>query len=223
MPDDGGAGRPLRADATSDRPLRANATSDRPLRADARRNRDRVLEVARDAFAAEGLSVPLDDIARRAHVGPGTLYRHFPTKDVLIQAVLLDRLRELASAGTVLRDSADPGAAFFAYLDRLAEEAGPKRDLFDALASGGIDVGPEVLAAAANVRGHVTGLFERAKQAGAVRRDLGGDELMALLGGLLFAMRPGSGANQALVLSVFRDGLRPRLPASRNEQKRATS
>jgi len=189
------------------------AVAGRPLRADARRNRERVLQVARSAFAAEGLSVPLDDIARRAHVGPGTLYRHFPTKDALIQAVLLDRLHDLASMGAGLRDDADPGEAFFAYLDRLAEEAGPKRDLFDALASGGVEAGPAVLAAASDVRAHLTDLFERAKQAGAVRRDIGRAELTSLLAGLLFAIRPGSGANQALVLSVFRDGLRPRLSA----------
>jgi len=125
--------------------------------------------------------------------------------------VLLDRLLDLAAAGAALRDAPDPGAAFFAYLDRLAEEAGPKRDLFDALASGGGEAGPAVLAAAADVRAHVTGLFDQARQVGDVRPDIGHDELTALLAGLLFAIRPQSGANQALVLSVFRDGLRPRL------------
>jgi AcrR family transcriptional regulator len=166
--------------------------------------------VARTALAAEGLSVPLDEIARRAGVGPGTLYRHFPTREALVQAVLLDRLRQLADEGAALRDSPDPGAAFFTYLDRLAEEAGPKRDLFEALASVGVEAGPAVLAAAADVRGHVTDLFDQARRARAVRDDIGRDELTALLAGLLLAMRPRSGANQALVLSVFRDGLRPR-------------
>jgi len=63
------------------------AQPDRPLRADAARNRARVLEVAYDTFAAEGLSVPIDEIARRAGVGAGTVYRHFPTKDDLFLAV----------------------------------------------------------------------------------------------------------------------------------------
>ena len=67
--------------------------TDRPLRADAARNRARVLEVAYDTFAAEGLSVPIDEIARRAGVGAGTVYRHFPTKEDLFRAVVDDRLR----------------------------------------------------------------------------------------------------------------------------------
>ncbi|MFD6451097.1 helix-turn-helix domain-containing protein, partial [Nocardia sp. NPDC060220] len=60
----------------------------RPLRADARRNRERVLAAAQEAFAAEGISVPLDDIARRAGVGAGTVYRHFPTKEALFTAAI---------------------------------------------------------------------------------------------------------------------------------------
>src|SRR5712691_4544222 len=95
----------------------------RPLRADARRNRERVLDAARAAFAAQGLSVPLDEIARHAGVGPGTLYRHFPTKEALIEAVVHDRLQGLAADGAALLDAPDPGAAFFAFLGRLAAEA----------------------------------------------------------------------------------------------------
>lgn len=177
--------------------------------ADARRNRERVLDVARTAFAADGLSVPLDEIARRAGVGPGTLYRHFPTKEALIQAVVHDRLCRLTDEGTALRDSPDPGAAFFAFIDRLAAEAGPKRDLFDALASAGVEVGPAVMAAVDDLRAQITHLLTRAQRAGAVRTDISSAELMALLSGILFAMQPRPGTDQALLLSVFRDGLRP--------------
>jgi AcrR family transcriptional regulator len=181
----------------------------RPLRADARRNRQRVLDAARSAFAADGLSVPLDEIARRAGVGPGTLYRHFPTRETLIQAVVQDRLRRLAGEGAALRDSPDPGAAFFAFIDRLAAEAGPKRDLFDALASAGVEAGPAVMSAVGDLHSQITDLLARAQRAGAVRTDIGRAEFTALLSGLLFAMRPRPGADQALLLSVFRDGLRP--------------
>ena len=184
-------------------------TDARPLRADARRNRERVLDAARTAFAADGLSVPLDEIARRAGVGPGTLYRHFPTKEALIEAVVQDRLCRLAAEGAALRDSRDPGAAFFAFIERLAAEAGPKRDLFDALASAGVEVGPAVMAAADDLRKQITDLFTRAQRAGAARADVGSEELIGLLSGILFAMRPRPGMDQALVLSVFRDGLRP--------------
>lgn len=184
-------------------------TDARPLRADARRNRERVLDAARTAFAADGLSVSLDEIARRAGVGPGTLYRHFPTKEALIEAVVQDRLCRLAAEGAALRDSRDPGAAFFEFIERLAAEAGPKRDLFDALASAGVEAGPVVMAAADDLRKQITFLFTRAQRAGAARADVGSAELTALLSGVLFAMRPRPGTDQALVLSVFRDGLRP--------------
>jgi AcrR family transcriptional regulator len=199
--------------------------AERPLRADAKRNRDAILQAARTAFASEGLAVALDEVARRAGVGPGTLYRHFPTKEALVEAVVHDRLRRLADEGAVLAKSPDPGAAFFAFLDRLAAEAGPKRDLFDALASAGMDVGPAVVAAADDVRSQITILLGRAQHAGAVRADLGRAELTALLSGLLFAMRPRPGADHAVVLSVFRDGLRPNAlrPAARGNNCRTVS
>ena len=111
-------------------------TDARPLRADARRNRERVLDAARTAFAADGLSVSLDEIARRAGVGPGTLYRHFPTKEALIEAVVQDRLCRLAAEGAALRDSRDPGAAFFEFIERRADEGfgeGNFKALFESL------------------------------------------------------------------------------------------
>ena len=76
----------------------------RPLRADAARNRARVLEVAYETFAAEGLSVPIDEIARRAGVGAGTVYRHFPTKEDLFQAVVESRMQHIIDAGRALLD-----------------------------------------------------------------------------------------------------------------------
>jgi AcrR family transcriptional regulator len=185
----------------------------RPLRADARRNRELVLDAARAAFAAEGLSVPLDEIARRAGVGPGTLYRHFPTKESLIEAVVNDRLRRLSGEGAALRDAADPGGAFFGFLNRIAAEAAPKRDLFDALASAGVAVGPAVTATADDLRAEIAWLLARAQRVGAVRIDIGSAELTALLSGLLFSMRARPDTDQALVLSVFTDGLRPRSKA----------
>jgi AcrR family transcriptional regulator len=185
----------------------------RSLRADARQNRERLLGAARTAFAAEGLSVPLDEIARRAGVGPGTLYRHFPTKEALIEAVVQDRLCRLAAEGSALRDSRDPGTAFFAFIDRLAAEVGPKRDLFEALASAGVEAGPAVTAAVGDLRAQIASLLARAQHAGAVRADIGGAELAALLSGILFAVRPRPGTDQALVMSVFRDGLRPQARA----------
>src|SRR3954447_18775801 len=106
----------------------------RPLRADAARNRARVLEVAYQTFAADGLAVPIDDIARRAGVGAGTVYRHFPTKEALFEAVILDRLTRMARYAQSLTTAEDPGAAFFEFLHRLVTGASGSRDLADALA-----------------------------------------------------------------------------------------
>src|SRR6478752_7568678 len=106
-----------------------NAATDRPLRADARRNRERVLAAAREAFAESGFGVPLDAIAARAGVGPGTVYRHFATKEALFEAVTLTRVRELVALARAGAAGRDPGAAFDALLERIADEAVAKRDL----------------------------------------------------------------------------------------------
>ncbi len=81
----------------------------RPLRADAARNRARVLDVAYETFAAEGLSVPIDEIARRAGVGAGTVYRHFPTKESLFAAVIENRMQRIVDDGYALLKSEGPG------------------------------------------------------------------------------------------------------------------
>ena len=95
---DAAATRPLPASAaTVARPLPTSAAVARPLRADAARNRENVLRAARDAFAESGYGVPLDEIAARAGVGPGTVYRHFPTKEALFEAVVTVRVQDLVA------------------------------------------------------------------------------------------------------------------------------
>src|SRR6201993_1371971 len=110
-------------DVAVTRPLRADAVVTRPLRADAARNRENVLRAARDAFAKFGYGVPLDQIAARAGVGPGTVYRHFPTKEALFEAVVTARVTDLVSDARARTDADDPGAAFFGFLARIAGEA----------------------------------------------------------------------------------------------------
>jgi AcrR family transcriptional regulator len=182
----------------------------RPLRADARRNRDRLLHIARQAFAAEGLSVSLDDIARRAGVGAGTLYRHFPTKEALFEAVVHERLRALVDQARALGDADDPGAALFEILDRVVADAAAKSDLVDALAGAGIEVRTTVAATAADLRREVGGLLARAQAAGTVRGDIDTADLMAVLGGLLLALRhpANKGADPRRALAILLDGLR---------------
>ena len=111
------------------------------MRADAARNRARVLEVAYETFAADGLAVPIDEIARRAGVGAGTVYRHFPTKEALFQAVIAERIRGVVEEGRTLLADADPADALFAFLRSMVLQWGAAdRGLVDALAGSGIDV-----------------------------------------------------------------------------------
>jgi AcrR family transcriptional regulator len=182
----------------------------RPLRADARRNRDRLLDVARQAFAAEGLSVSLDDIARRAGVGAGTLYRHFPTKEALFEAVVHERLRSLVDQARTLGAADDPGAALFEILGRVVADAAAKSDLVDALAGAGIEVRTTVAATAADLRHEVGRLLARAQAAGTVRGDIDTADLMAVLGGVLLALRhpANKGAHPGRALAILLDGLR---------------
>ena len=109
----------------------------RALRADAARNREKVLRAARDAFAESGYGVPLDEIAARAGVGPGTVYRHFPTKEALFEAVVTVRVQDLVDDARARADASDPGGAFFGFLARVAAESAAKRDLPDAISIAG--------------------------------------------------------------------------------------
>src|SRR5580693_1661822 len=124
-PDAAGTGR---ADAAQ-----GAAGPPRALRADAARNREKVLRAARDSFAESGYGVPLDEIAARAGVGPGTVYRHFPTKEALFEAVVTARVQDLVADARAGGDAADPSGAFFGFLARVAAESAAKRDLPDAI------------------------------------------------------------------------------------------
>ena len=174
----------------------------RPPRADAVRNREKVLAAARDAFAESGYGVPLDEIAERAGVGPGTVYRHFPTKEALFEAVVTARVQDLVADARARADSADPGAAFFGFLGRIAAESAAKRDLPDAISIAGSL--REDLFAALDL------LLRRAQQAGAVRADVRTPDLIVLFKGLFASLADISDpARRDLVFAVLADGLRP--------------
>jgi len=182
--------------------------AERALRADARRNRERVLDAARRAFAEQGYAVPLDEIAAAAGVGPGTVYRHFPTKEALFEAVSVANVEELAADARSRAESADPGVALAGFLDRLAEQALAKRDLPDALAG----VGAAAAAAAvADMHDALGILLAKAQEAGGIRRDVSVTDLIALLKGLLHAVRGDPDPNlRHRLLAVVHDGLRPK-------------
>ena len=180
----------------------------RPLRADAARNRARVLEVAYETFAAEGLSVPIDEIARRAGVGAGTVYRHFPTKEALFQAVIQNRMQRLVDDGHALLESDGPGEALFAFLRSIVLQWGATdRGLVDALAGFGIDIAiaaPEAEDAFLAVLGE---LLRAAQEAGTARGDIGVREVKSILVGCQ-AMEAYNSELAERVTDVVVDGLR---------------
>lgn len=189
----------------------------RPLRADARRNQARILAAADEVFAAHGPSTSTEQIARRAEVAIGTVFRHFPTKAALVEAVFIDRLRRLTVTAAQLSADPDPGAAFFAFVTRWAELSAVKHAFADALASEGVDVAAAAGAGEyGRVRAELTAavrtLLERAQDAGAVRADVGTAELDALLIGAARAVEhtAGDAGVRRRTLAIILDGLRPR-------------
>ncbi|MEN3310096.1 MAG: hypothetical protein V7603_6298 [Micromonosporaceae bacterium] len=184
------------------------------VRADAVRNRERVLAAAREAFARDGLAVPIDDIARAAGVGAGTVHRHFPTKETLYAAVLADRVAALET----LARSYDDGEGLFRFIGGFAEHGAGNRALAEALARGGVDIQAELGARSAALKQAMADLLRVAQRAGTARPDITPDDLQALLGAVHLAVERAGGDPSATgrILGVLCDGLRrhDRGPAS---------
>jgi AcrR family transcriptional regulator len=190
-------------------PAAAHAGAGRAVRADARRNRARVLEVAIEAFASEGLAVPVHEIARRAGVGTGTVSRHFPTKDSLFEAIVFSFAERLVARARQLASNEDPGTAFFRFFSVMVEEGAANRGLGDALAGAGFDVEAAASRADHDVMGALRVLLVRAQHAGAVRNDVDAADVKALMVGCLARERPGGDARaRDRMVAVVREGLR---------------
>jgi AcrR family transcriptional regulator len=187
------------------------------LRADAARNRQRVLEVAKAVFADEGLEVPIDDIARRAGLGVGTLYRHFPTKEALFEAILVSRMESVVADARKAAQADDAGAAFFGFLERLGRESLAKKDLVEALRHSRGGLQSTAKAAKKELAAAVEALLVRAQEKGAVRGDVAVEDVLVLVGGAFVAIeRHGVDARaRARLLTILCDGLRPPQPPSR--------
>jgi AcrR family transcriptional regulator len=182
----------------------------RPLRADAARNRARLLEIAYQTFAAEGLSVPIDEIARRAGVGAGTVYRHFPTKEDLFRAVVEERISSIVDDGRALLSSQNPGQALFTFVRSMVLQWGAAdHGLVDALAGVGIDINEAVPDAEAAFLGLVGDLLAAAQKAGTVRADVDVRDVKAIVVGCQ-AMQAYTPEAADRLLEVVLDGLRPR-------------
>jgi AcrR family transcriptional regulator len=184
-------------------------TDEKPLRADALRNRRRVLEVAQEVFATEGLAVPIDEVARRAGVGVGTLYRHFPTKEALFAAVVLSRLEAAVADAQDRLGSPEPGPAFFGFIEQLVRHASSKKDLLEALGATGSEFKASFGDAKNELRAALAKLLARAQRAGAVRRDATVADVFALIYGPFAAIgRDTDPKARARLLSIVCDGLR---------------
>ncbi|MDY6996817.1 MAG: helix-turn-helix domain-containing protein [Actinomycetota bacterium] len=180
----------------------------RPLRADAARNRARVLKVAYETFAAEGVGVPIDEIARRAGVGAGTVYRHFPTKEALFQAVFEDRIGDIVGAARSLL-AADPATALFTFLREMVRAGAADQGLVDALAGHGVDIVAVAPRGEAQFMAALADLLEAAQRAGTARPDVSAREVKALLA----VCKAGRGYDPEVtagVWTVIEDGLRAR-------------
>ncbi|MGK5682111.1 TetR/AcrR family transcriptional regulator [Actinoplanes sp. URMC 104] len=186
----------------------------RAPRADAVRNRSRVLAAAEQVFVARGTSVSTEEVARVAGVGIGTVFRHFPTKAALIDAVFRERLRRFAEEADRLVASDDPGTAIWEFLTRVAEVAAGKQAWADAFAAA--DLHDALTPAREQLPRALGVLLNRAREVGAIRPDVTVAELVALM--LAVSRVPERAADGAVlrsrVLSVVFDGLRPRPAAS---------
>lgn len=180
-------------------------------RADARRNRERVLRTAQQLFAAEGLGVSLDEIARRAGVGPGTVHRHFPTKEALYLAVATDQVEQLVAEAAVLVDGDDP-AALFTLLSQMMATGAENVTVKSALLAAEFDLRTAAPKVADDLTGYVADLLRRAHAAGLARSDLTADEVLALVAGAFAAIRhagaEASRERSAHLARIILDGMR---------------
>ena len=159
------------------------AAGDRPLRADARRNREKVLVAARAVFSEHGRDAQMDDVARRAGVGVGTVYRHFPTKEALIEALMVAAFEAIAAQAEAALEVEDPWEAFTSVLWRGAEIMAADRALSEVFAS--------IPGAMESAMPTVEGLTEtmskviaRAQEAGALRADMIVDDIPMVMCGI---------------------------------------
>jgi AcrR family transcriptional regulator len=179
------------------------------LRVDAQRNRDELLDVARQVFAEEGVDASLRDIARRAGVGIGTLYRHFPTREDLLAAIIDGGVRRMAGRAADLAASEPPEAALRDWLHDVTARIGPYRGLpgsmVDALIDG--DSGLRVTCEGMMTAGEQ--LLASAQAAGAVRTDASWKDVFTAVAAISGIAVQSGKDTAARVLDVYLDGLRP--------------
>jgi AcrR family transcriptional regulator len=180
----------------------------RPMRADARRNYDKLVAAARAVFTEEGTSAPLEAIAERAGVGIGTLYRHFPTRQALLEAVYLEEVQAMAELAGELSAQLLAWDALSEWLHRYVGFAATKRALNEAL----LDAAPDsnvLLACRTAITGAGSDLVERAQHEGAIREDTSFADIGRMVAGIAMVPTADEGQEQRM-LELALDGLRYR-------------
>lgn len=194
--------------------MRRSGNLPRKPRADALRNRERVLEAAKLVFSAGGQDASLDSIARHAAVGIGTLYRHFPTRETLFEAVYRREVQQLADLATALADEPDPVEALRRWMRAMVEFVATKKGMSAALAVAGQTSSDLVASTFDTLRGALGTLLARAIEAGAVRDDVSAEDLLRTLVGMCYTHdKAGWQANVLRLLDIFLDGLRQTGPS----------
>jgi AcrR family transcriptional regulator len=184
----------------------------KPMRADARRNYERLLREAAVAFAVRGEGASLDDIAKRAGVGSGTLYRHFPTRQALLEAVYVDSIEAIAARADEIAAELPPGEALVEWLNELSEGmiqvCGLKALLGSAVSDGS---SAALTACGTSVKRAAARLVEAAQREGTLRADVEPIEVLRLAHGVATAseLADGQGKSIRRYLSLLTEGLRP--------------
>lgn len=178
---------------------------------DAQRNRERILEVAREAFTQHGADATLDDIARRAELGPGTLYRHFPTRDDLIEAVYRSQVEKLVAAGVRYSAKLPPRKALQAWLLVFIDYVADKLLIMPAMDT--VPGGSKRLMA--GTHGQIHGMFramvERAVKSGELRASTNPDDLLrAFVGVFSTTAMPGWESSARRIVKILIEGSRTR-------------
>jgi AcrR family transcriptional regulator len=194
------------------RPAQSRATGPRPaeqLRADARQNHARLIAAATQAFADKGADAPLEDIARRAGVGIGTLYRHFPTRLDLQAAVFRTQVGTVCGKGDALLATASPEQAFTAWMRSLNAYLVTKRGLSHALIEA-VGIESELMSTCwMTMRDTTERLLANGQRAGVIRSDVSATDVMRLVHGVAVSTERAPERADAL-LSVMLDGLKAR-------------
>ena len=186
-------------------------TIERAPRADARRNRERVLEAAKAIFSVGGPDASLEAVARRAGVGIGTLYRHFPTREALFEAVYRREVDQLVDLANQLKAEAAPIDALRRWLRANVEFIATKKGMSAALALAAHKTSHLTAYSLDRLSGALGELLQRAIAAGEIRGDIGAEDMLRTLVGMCYTQDgPGWQANVLRIVDVFIDGLRGR-------------